>query len=194
MNASRGFMFLVVAGLLAFYAHVLYLASRPQVSELYRLYYIDKNLRQWNHGQGPIYALGQVLDFRRELPFLSRQGWSVPEDWGTWTDGHWSEIYLRVSGTVMPQRLVIDLNPYIVHAKGVVSQTVKVYANGQLLGTRTVREAQTLTFTIPATAWHASQGFLRLRFEHGNPAVPRDLGLSPDRRVLALGFLRLRLD
>lgn len=191
MNRARSGTLALCAALLLFYVYVLTLAVRPQVSPIYRLYYIEKNLRQWKHGKGPEYQLGDAMDFRQTLPYLSRRGWSVPEPWGTWTDGRSSEIHVHIGGKVAPRWVVMEVNPYIVHEKGVVSQTVTVYANDHLLGSSTVNAAQLLKFEIPPTALQSADGLLRLRFEHANPAVPHDLGLSSDRRVLALGFLRL---
>ncbi|WP_088282566.1 DUF7024 domain-containing protein [Ideonella sp. A 288] len=182
-----------VAALAAFYAHVGLLAARPQVSPMYRAFYIDQSLRHWNRGIGPIYRLGDTIDFGRAQPFLSRRGWSPHEDWGTWSDGPVAEIHLQLAATDRPRHLTLEVLPMLVPQKGLGAQTVTVHANGQPLGTRRVTSAQTLSFDIPEAAWAGTDGLLRLRLDLPDAASPRQLGLSRDPRQLGIGLRRLRV-
>lgn len=192
---KQGLRWLAWAGtvaLLAFYATVAMWAARPQVGHLYRLYYIDKSLRHWNHGQGPVYHLGQQLDFRQAHPFLSRVGWAYPEDWGTWTDGPAAELHLRVQG--VPQSLSMEVNPFVAPQAGLPEQTLRIFANGIAVGEYRLQAAQTLSVDLPASAMASGTGFLTLRFELPQAASPRRMGLSPDGRLLGIGVQRLAVN
>lgn len=180
------------AALLAFYAYVGMLAAQPQVSHLYRLYYVDKSLRAWNHGKGPVYLVGQQLDFREALPFLSRVGWAYPEDWGTWTDGPVAELHFRVQG--LPRSLSMDVNPFVAPQAGLPAQTLRIFANGVAVGEYRLQAAQTLSVDLPASAMANGTGYLTLRFELPQAASPRKMGLSPDGRLLGIGVRRFSLN
>jgi hypothetical protein len=136
--------------LLAFYAHVGMLAAQPQVSHLYRLFYVDKGLRDWNHGKGPVYALGQQLDFREAQPYQSRVGWAYPEEWGTWTDGPVAELHFRVQG--LPRSVSMDVNPFVAPQAGLPAQTLRIFANGMAVGEYSLQSAQVLRVELPASA------------------------------------------
>lgn len=193
MKPGRLLPLAAVAALAAFYVHVGLLAARPQVSPMYRMYFIEQTLGQWNHGQGPAYRLGDTIDFARAQPFLSRLGWSWPEAWGTWSDGPTAEILLQMSAVDRPRHLVLEVLAMTVPEKGLLSQTVTVHANGQLLGSRTVASPQTLSFDIPEAAWSGTDGLLRLRLDLPKAASPQQLGQSRDRRLLGIGLRRLRV-
>lgn len=177
------------AALLAFYAYVGMLAAQPQVSHLYRLFYVDKSLRAWNHGKGPVYRLGQPLDFREAHPHQSRVGWAYPEEWGTWTDGPAAELYFRVQG--VPRSLSMDVNPFVAPQAGVPAQTLRILANGMAVGTYSLQAAQILQVELPASAMASGSEFLTLRFEMPQAASPLTLGLSPDARLLGIGVRHL---
>ena len=180
------------AALLAFYAKVGMLAAEPTVGHLYRLYYIDKGLRDWNHGKGPVYQLGQELDFRQALPFLSRVGWAYPEDWGTWTDGPVAELHFRVRG--MPSSVSMEVNPFVAPQAGLPAQTVRIFANGVGAGEYSLQSAQTLHVELPASAMTNGNEFLTLRFEMPHASSPLKMGLSPDGRLLGIGVRRLSVN
>lgn len=40
-------LYLICAGIIAFYCYVLYLGTKPNVSEQYRAYYIDHTVTEW---------------------------------------------------------------------------------------------------------------------------------------------------
>ena len=175
--------------LLAFYAHVGMLAAQPQVSHLYRLFYVDKGLRAWNHGKGPVYLLGHELDFREAHPYQSRVGWAYPEEWGTWTDGPVAELHFRVQG--LPRSVSMDVNPFVAPQAGLPAQTLRIFANGMAVGEYSLQSAQILRVDLPASAMANGTEFLTLRFEMPQASSPLKLGLSPDARLLGIGVRRL---
>ena len=75
----RPIFFIFSMFFLVFYSYVTYIAFNPNVSNEYRLYYIEKKLLHWNNGEGLSYTLGTTLDFSKNIPYLSRHGWSHKE-------------------------------------------------------------------------------------------------------------------
>ena len=189
---KQGVRWLAWAGtgmLLAFYAYVGLLAAHPQVSQLYRLYYVDKGLRDWNQGKGPVYPLGQQLDFAEAHPYQSRVGWAYPEAWGTWTDGPVAELHFRVQG--LPRWVSMDVNPFVAPQAGLPTQTLRIFANGMAVGEYSLQSAQILRVDLPPSAMANGTEFLTLRFEMPQASSPLKLGLSPDARLLGIGVRRL---
>lgn len=66
------------------------------VNNHYKLYYIDKKLKSWCHGTDILYNKGTKLNHYEIERFLSREGWSDPENSYMWTDGKISKIYFDI--------------------------------------------------------------------------------------------------
>lgn len=113
MRLIRRSLLLFFVLLLAFYSSVTLIAFNPNVSSIYRLYYIDKKLLHWNKGVGLNYTLGTVLDFTKELLYQSRQGWSGAEHWGTWSKGKVSELYFDLKDSNIPKKIEIVGHPFL---------------------------------------------------------------------------------
>jgi hypothetical protein len=137
--------------LLVFYSYVIWLAFNPNVSAIYRLYYIDKKLLHWNKGAGLNYTLGTMIDFTKEVPYQSRYGWSGAEHGGTWSNGKVSELYFDLKDSNIPKKIEIVGHPFLAPANGVNVQGIKVFANKQFLGETMLDSADkvTLDFLIP---------------------------------------------
>jgi hypothetical protein len=185
----------LLAALSAFYLHVLYLAATPQVSNVYKAYYMERKLRTWNHGNGPTYTLGQVMDFSEELPWLSKRGWSRHEKDGTWSDGKSAEIFLCIAAGAKPAALTIAGFPFTAPRAQINSQLVKVYINGIYAGSHVFSSDEEVSFNMPQQfeGSQAADGLTRIRFEFPNAASPKDLGVSSDSRDLGLYFRKLVL-
>lgn len=87
MTRSVKFIFILTfLGLSAFYLYVLYLAKHPDVSMAYRMYYLEKKIRIWDRNQSLAYIPGTLMNLtneRERCPYLSREGWEIPEKDGS---------------------------------------------------------------------------------------------------------------
>jgi len=194
MNAARPLALAGIVALGVFYLYVGLLANRPQVGALYRLHFIEQNLREWNHGKGPEYRLGESIDFGRDQPYLSRRGWGRTEEPGTWSDGPSSEVILRIVEPQPPRRLTMTVIPFIATTQGLPSQTLAVYANDRQVGVYTLTEARDMSIDLPAVDLSEVDGLLRLRFEFARANSPKNLGLSGDGRQLGIRLVRLAVE
>jgi hypothetical protein len=96
---------LTVAGALTvFYFALLYLAVHPRVSREYKAYFIDRTTKEWHpvHNYRP--NAEQESFGTPTLPAFIRSiyGFSVPEQWGRWTDANYgtpAKIVLRYALT-----------------------------------------------------------------------------------------------
>ncbi len=80
----KALIILAICGLSAYYLAVLYLATHPQVSYAYRLYYLEMKTRFWNRNQTLAYVPGTRFDMVNDRAWiLSRPGWSLPKDDGS---------------------------------------------------------------------------------------------------------------
>ena len=195
MKFARPILFIVCCLLAAFYLSVTYLAFHPNVSFLYRAYYIDRDLKYWNHGEGIGYTLGQILDFSKRLPYLSSEGWSFPETQGTWSEGASGKLLLELNQIGQPTEIKFTVTPFLVPHRQVDAQRIGVWANGVKLGEAalTLPTAKEISFAIPSSVTLRDGRRLEIRFEYPDAEAPDTLGVSTDARVLAFYFRSLVL-
>lgn len=192
---ARAFYLSACCALAAFYGVVLYLTQHPHVSPLYRAYYIDRKLLYWNHGEGLRYTLGDWLDFRKRIPYLSRDGWSSPEDWGTWSIGETSSLLFELEETDRPTEIRVIGIPFLALDRGITEQTISAFANDVPLGkvTLTSPSVDEIVFAIPPSVGLKDGNLLEVRFTYSKPTSTAALGPSSDERILGFGFGRLVL-
>lgn len=192
-SIRRPLFFIFFVSLLVFYSYVTSIAFNPNVSPIYRLYYIDKKLLHWNKGAGLNYKPGTVIDFSKEVPYQSRLGWSGIEHWGTWSDGKASELYFDLNDAEIPKKIEIVGHPFLSPSNGVNVQEIKVFANKQFLGETKLDSADkvTLDFLIPNSVKSNKNDLFVISIEYSNPISPESLGTSPDSRELAFGFEKI---
>ncbi|AXJ03793.1 hypothetical protein CFN16_06485 [Pseudomonas fluorescens] len=138
----------------------------------------------------PLSRPGQTLTFNYRNRQLA-SGWSTPESWGTWTEGHQAKIQLRV---LPPARsIVIDALAFI--SPGHPGQRVIVSLNGQqVLETRlTQLQGNRLEVPISAALNQRLGNDARLEIELQLPDAvsPRQLGINDDSRIMGLGLKTL---
>lgn len=122
-------------------------------------------------------------------------GWSVPEPWGTWSEGARAELLLQITD---PADQDLEL---IVYGMGFVndrhpSQTVGVLVNGAPLGTLAFDQESPQgehRIRIPSTVTRTARGRLLISFVVRDPTSPATLGLADDHRPLGLGLQWIEL-
>ncbi len=151
----------------------------------------------------PPYPLGKKLSFQKSMqeskektkvsPF-SLFGWSLPERWGTWSDGNSAVILLKLPE--IPQKdlsLTMSFTPYI--TSQVPRQTVIVKFFNTPLDTFvfTERKAHTIHLKIPKNLF--KDNYLPLLFTFPNAIPPMDAGepRSKDYRKLGIMLYSLQL-
>jgi len=148
-------------------------------------------------GEAP---LGTELSFSTGgsgTPYLL-DGWSVPENWGVWTEGRKSSLIfqLPLDDASLPLRLTIE-------AQGLFGgqhphQSVRVFVNDVPVGQIRFDGSEnrgSRTFEVPLEARPSrSGGVLDVSFQIENPVRPVDLGMGNDPRQLGMGLSSLRLD
>ena len=191
----RPIFFIFSMFFLVFYCYVTYIAFNPNVSNEYRLYYIEKKLLHWNNGEGLSYTLGTTLDFSKNIPYLSRHGWSHKEKSSTWSNGEFSELYFDLKSSKLPSRIEIFGYPFLSPGNGIRTQEIKVFANNQLLGKTALSspEMTSIKFEIPNSITYDKNNFFVIRIEYSNASSPKELGISSDSRVLAFSYEKIIL-
>jgi hypothetical protein len=138
----------------------------------------------------PLIKLGQRQLFNHNTRHLV-QGWSSPETWGTWSEGHAAEIALRVPAQA--RTLVIEALAFVqpMHVRQEMIFTI----NGvQALSTRLTRLQDNLIeipLTAPIREAIARDTQMRIQVRLPDAISPRQLGLGDDQRVMGLGLKAL---
>ncbi|MFO1434311.1 MAG: DUF6311 domain-containing protein [Candidatus Competibacteraceae bacterium] len=150
-------------------------------------------------GELPYYRLGELIelgsDSERIISLgILKQGWSVPEFWGRWTDGN--EVTLQFKLTQPPQEdLILLLNggPYTNEQHP--NLTIDVFANTTHVTQWTFHYGSTtpeLRVLIPKEVAGAAS-LLNIKLHIQDPESPKNLGLGEDRRLLGIGVNSLCL-
>lgn len=146
-----------------------------------------KRLGPWSP---TLYTITDTLDFADAdtMHYLGK-GWSAAEPWGRWAIGRSSEIYIHL-GDRVDTWLTMSVFPYRALD---LTQQISVYYNDQLLGKfeLPVAETQEVSVVIPQKMITRDVDVLRL--DYGYARSPAEDKLSGDQRLLAVGFVTLRL-
>jgi hypothetical protein len=125
-------------------------------------------------------------------PLLS-SGWSAPEPWGRWMDGHAARLTFRAPDAARRDvRVELSLRAFVSSAHP--RQRVELLANGTSVERQTLQQAEVPAFNlvIPGDVI-GDDGVVRLEFNCPDAVSPASLGLSVDSRVLSIGIVRLRV-
>jgi hypothetical protein len=118
------------------------------------------------------------------------EGWSEPEDWGTWSTAKTCSMRVKLDPVpTRPVQVHIVCRAFVHQTQLEVSCRVGDAAPQQWIFTP-VSGSQPRSLRLdPAT--HASDGQLTLTFTLTEPRSPADLGLSSDVRPLGIGIERM---
>ncbi|TXH61731.1 MAG: hypothetical protein E6Q86_07925 [Tolumonas sp.] len=180
MTRSVKFLFILTfLALSAFYLYVLYLAKHPDVSMAYRMYYLEKKTRIWDRNQSLAYIPGVLMDLtneRERCPYLSREGWDIPEKDGSgslfsgagglYFTLHREPGVLKFEGTLTAKKADTELT---IKVSDKFSKTVKFNDAG----------VQTFELTLPSGLFIADPAEANyLSLQSNNPIMFKSFKLS----------------
>lgn len=132
--------------------------------------------------------LGEKIDLSRfgkyATVFLG-PGWSVPENWGTWSIQKSASINLPLPAED-PKKIIIHTQAFI--AGSHPQQHVKIYINQIFIKEVNLLERMNNSIEIPLPQAFNLQQKIKLQFEFPDTISPQALGLGIDTRPLAMGI------
>jgi len=186
---------MLISGLLiCFYVYVLSLSLHPQASIEHKLFYIDQVLSYWPKTNGLNYQLGKPIDFtkKRKVVYLSRSGWSFPENTGRWTVGNLASLYLVVKDAIVSD-LTLQLRciPMLNNKHPSLESSLSV--NGREIGNVVYKLSDQVAphgtyaheFVIPYGLIKTSE-LTRIDLRIKNPVSPSAIKKSKDKRILGM--------
>ena len=139
---------------------------------------------------------GETLDFRADgngaLGLI--QGWSEPEEWGTWSVSKLARVRLSVvSPDTAPIHADLKYQAFV-HARHPRLDIVCRVEGHDVAAwsCTTAAPGGIQRLTIPATLV-AADGTIELEFSISEPRSPAELGVNSDHRLLGIGVETLRL-
>lgn len=143
---------------------------------------------------GEIYRLGTELRFGEEG--LGRRymagGWSGVEKNHTWAVGPRSGLrFLAAQSSSCDLKVTMSAWGFYAADK-MPRPLLSISVNGRQLWSEELTTEREISFIIPRREWRAGQ-WVDMRFDHAFARVPRDLGVSPDTRALAIGVRSLKI-
>lgn len=134
----------------------------------------------------PLSQPGLMQTFNRSTRQLVK-GWSLPEAWGTWSEGQDAELLLRVAPGA--RAIVIDALAFAMPPN--LSQRVIVSINGVEAYSSRLTQVQGNRLEIPLSAAQAAEEYLHVRLHLPDAVSPKQLGFNDDARVMGLGLKTL---
>ena len=117
-------------------------------------------------------------------------GWSMPEPWGTWSEGPRSLLSVRLRGRA--SHVELTLSPFVRQGQPL---EVRVSLDGQPHETLQLADPEPRAYRIHLPAGAATQDgerTVRIRLEYARTWSPRALGQSNDTRQLAVALRQVR--
>ncbi len=167
-----------------FELNVFYKIFTPKTDEHYKLYYIDKKLANWSHGNFPIYSKGYLLTHKSINPYISKNGWSKAEKTIRWTNGRKAAIYLPMNFDKSYQGFItMQINT-------LGKQEIKYTINDHYIGSQVAQGRDiNLTFKFNPNILHKNN-INKIEFEFPDAHKP-DNG---DQRILAMALKSFRIE
>ncbi|OMH33613.1 LTA synthase family protein [Motiliproteus sp. MSK22-1] len=143
------------------------------------------------------YKLGGTVQFSPNSKGAGFQvnGWSIPEDSGTWTEGEKAVLAFVVdSDDIAAQGYQLQLGAQAYVNKKNPEQKVELLLNDHFLGTVSYSypdSRQELNISVPAVAVREGLNQFTLNIE--KPTSPKSLGLSDDGRELGIHIYSFKL-
>ena len=145
-------------------------------------YNVDEDIyftRQGNTSQAAIYQ---------------KSGWSQAEEWGTWTDGKEASLLLKINSIPAKNlELIADVNPFVSDKHP--QQNIDILVNQTAVGSWTFRYGEPNSpqkIFIPAELI-SDRNILEITFRLNDAKSPAELNINSDRRLLGLGFKKIRI-
>jgi glycosyltransferase involved in cell wall biosynthesis len=137
-------------------------------------------------------AIGTPVEFRAGgggAGYLA-SGWSIPEIDGVWSDGPIASLLFDVG--VQPTtdlRIEFSLVVFQIPQRGPRQVIIETNRGEPIDRWELSGSEMDASLVIPPSVWTGSRLCLRFRFD--DPASPKELGLSEDRRALSIKLRRL---
>ena len=138
----------------------------------------------------PKLSIGKLYDFsssQKENSKFLTEGWSTPEDWGTWSNGKDAEI-LFPEFVYTARQIYLKINIYnpnnerkIIFVTLNNEKPLEIYLSDNL--------PQTLALSIPDRSSHQESQFLRIKFHVPQVVSPASIGKGSDQRDLGVGII-----
>jgi hypothetical protein len=151
----------------------------------YRIYAIHTNISP--------YEWGSPIQFGRDGSSRQYQvsGWSFPEDGFTWTSGGESTIRIPVEN--VPESVSFTIQGRAFTGPGLSGQRAFLTINNNTLAEPILMNGSISRVSIPVPAGYVKNGDNELSLRLPDATSPKNLGMSPDDRLLGLGVFNITL-
>ena len=132
--------------------------------------------------------IGERIDlsrFGKYATIFLNSGWSVPENWGAWSDKKIALIILPLPAKT-PKILQIQAQAFINEKHP--TQEIEIWINGKFQKREFLTKRQANVIDIAISKEMMSQTALKVEFKFPDAISPKDMGVGYDARALAMGI------
>ncbi len=141
--------------------------------------------------------LNQVIRFGRDgdSGYFEEEGWSIPEDSHTWTEGNKATLRIPI-GSTKARELILRVRLFtFIKSPVLTCRTVQITVNGTAVDEWrfTVANHQDRHVRIPENLYHGASS-LSITFDIKDAVSPASIGEGSDNRLLGIAVIALRVD
>jgi hypothetical protein len=140
------------------------------------------------------YTWGEFLDFGmggNADPFTGR-GWASASANGRWSDGKGAHLKFQVDTPGEDVEFLFAMRPFLVPGK-LDRQRVRIMVNDRELKILDLTDQQANRYMLTIPAEFVQTNEIRITFQVPDAAVPEDLGVGGDKRMLGISVMTVCL-
>ncbi len=121
-------------------------------------------------------------------------GWSVPEDWGIWSEGPTSSLKFQFTDTLSKKETLVLIGSIFLDEN--IGQEISFVINEKTVLVQKLEnndKLHTFKIDLPIDLINNNDGVVELLLKYKHPISPKQLNLSGDTRELAFGLISFEL-
>ena len=140
------------------------------------------------------YNWGELVAFGMEgnADAFTRGGWGAPFSNGQWSDGKRAHLEFQVADPGEDVVFLFSMRPFLAPGK-LDQQRVTILVNEMNLATLAVTEPQPRGYVLTIPKEWVDSGKILITLELPDAAIPSELGVGEDNRMLGLSFISIWL-
>jgi hypothetical protein len=198
LTVPRPLAYFLIAVLALFETGVVVLVLHPDVSDLYRAYYIERSTSCWPRKVTGVYQPNRLISFAYGVKGGSAEdvqlcGWNLLEGMGTWTLGDDVRLRLGVPVPGKPFSLILTAEAFVSAENPV--QRVIVSVGGKTVKSfiHTTTDPLATRIDIPAEVVPPGARTIDVKLGLPDALAPLAINLNTDGRELALRVISVQV-
>ncbi|WP_438434608.1 hypothetical protein [Gorillibacterium sp. sgz500922] len=175
---------------------LLYFSAKPNITQSYKLYYLDHKLMNWSGYRGLDYKLGTRVFFSQDSvrkeqgTFYLGKNWNNIENWGVWSKETGDLFFVLDHSPENDLSLILNATFFVPDN----NQEVTILANDKVIDKWILQNEENGEYQLAIPHEIVGrQNLIHMQFVIRNAKSPKEVGRGEDGRVLGIGLRWMEL-